>query len=105
MAGGSSAGVRVRETLRPRGRPSRWAAGGPPIQIGSSFVPRWSLDGRSVFIGLAGGFPPHVIPLPPGESLPRIPAGGFHSDEEIARLPGARRINASGVVPGSSPDV
>jgi len=94
----------------PGNAPPSWQAfplggGGPPIQIGSSFVPRWSLDGRSVFIGLAGGFPPHVIPLPPGESLPRIPAGGFHSDEEIARLPGARRINASGVVPGSSPDV
>jgi hypothetical protein len=37
--------------------------------------------------------------------LTAIPAGGFYSDEEIARPQGARRINASGVVPGPSPNV
>jgi eukaryotic-like serine/threonine-protein kinase len=63
--------------------------GGPPIQIGNFLFPSWSLDGRSVFI--AG----YLIPLPPGEALPRIPAGGFHSDEEIAHLPGARRIDGT----------
>ena len=41
----------------------------------------------------------------PGESLPQIPAGGFHSEDEIARLPGARRIDAKGLVPGPSADV
>jgi eukaryotic-like serine/threonine-protein kinase len=74
--------------------------GGPPIQFGNFVDVSWSLDGRSVFI--AGSY---LIPLPQGEDLPRIPAGGFHSDEEIARLPGARRIDAQGVVPGPSPDV
>ncbi|PYT96279.1 MAG: hypothetical protein DMG38_24570 [Acidobacteria bacterium] len=34
-----------------------------------------------------------------------LPAGGFHSEEEIAHLPGARRIDVPGVVPGPSPDV
>jgi hypothetical protein len=51
---------------------------------------------------LVGGY---LIPLPPGEALPRIPVGGFHSDEEIAHLPGARRIDAEGVVPGPSLEV
>jgi eukaryotic-like serine/threonine-protein kinase len=69
--------------------------GGPPIQIGSSFINlEWSLDGRSAYLG------GYLIPLPPNEALPRIPAGGFHSDEEIAQLSGAHKIDAQGVVPG-----
>jgi Tol biopolymer transport system component len=80
--------------------------GGPPIPIGGAFTNlSWSLDGRSVFIGEDGEDQTYIIPLAPGEALPRIPVGGFHSEEEIAHLPGARRINASEVVPGPSPDV
>jgi len=37
--------------------------------------------------------------------LPHIPAGGFHSDEEIARLPGARRIEGRLITLGPTPDV
>jgi hypothetical protein len=74
--------------------------GGPPIQIGdSSTILTWSLDGRSAF--LRG----YLIPLPPNEALPRIPAGGFQSDEEIAQLSGARQIDAQGVVLGPSVSV
>lgn len=76
--------------------------GRPPILIGTFVKLRWSHDGRSWF--LTGG-QTYVIPLLPGEDLPRIPVGGLHSDEEIARLPGARRIDAQGVVPGPSADV
>ena len=78
--------------------------GGTPIRIGNTLYVgwSWSLDGRSVFIAESQTY---LVPLPPGEALPRIPAGGFHSEEEIAGLPGARRINASAVVPGPSPDV
>jgi hypothetical protein len=39
------------------------------------------------------------------EALPQIPAEGFHSEEEIARLPGAHRIEADGVVLGPSADL
>lgn len=75
--------------------------GGSPIQIGDSFTfLSWSLDGRFAFIGWS-----YIIPLVRGEALPRIPEGGFHSQEEIARLPGARRIDAAEVVLGPSPDV
>jgi len=75
--------------------------GGPPIRIGSSFTfLNWSLDGHSAL--LAGWY---FVPLAPGESLPRIPKGGFHSDEEIASLPGARRVDAEWVVPGPSASV
>ena len=41
----------------------------------------------------------------PSAALSRIPAGGLQSDEQVARLPGARRIDATGVVPGPSLDV
>lgn len=75
--------------------------GGSPIQIGDSWrLLNWSLDGRSVL--LAGWY---SVPLAAGESLPPIPKGGFHSDEEIARLPGARRVDAEWVVPGPSAGV
>jgi hypothetical protein len=78
--------------------------GGPPVLISALFPRlRWSLDGRSSF--LRGLHRTYVIPLAPGEDLPRIPAGGFHSDEEMARLPGARRIDEQDVVPGLSADV
>ena len=75
--------------------------GRPAIQVGDSFTfLSWSLDGHFAFIGGS-----YVIPLARSETLPRIPAGGFHSEEEIARLPGARRIEAAEVVLGPSPDV
>jgi hypothetical protein len=47
----------------------------------------------------------YLVPLPRGQALPRIPAGGFRSEEEVARLPGARRIDETDVRPGPSLDV
>jgi Tol biopolymer transport system component len=82
--------------------------GGPPVPIGVIF--NWSSDGRSMAIwGDTGAIIPenrtYLVPLPRGQALPRIPAGGFRSEEEVARLPGARRIDESGVRPGPSLDV
>jgi Tol biopolymer transport system component len=91
--------------LRGNGPPSIQAFplnGGHPIPFGNFTYLSWSLDGRSSFISRDQTY---VIPLAPGESLPRIPTGGFHSEEEVAHLPGARRIDAQGVVPGPSPEV
>jgi hypothetical protein len=67
----------------------------------------WSLDGRSALIteGVVTEGRSYIVPLAPGEDLPAIPEGGFHSEEEIARLPGARRIDAQGVVLGLSASV
>ena len=77
--------------------------GRPPIVIGSGSWFSWSLDGRSTFIA---GHWTFVIPRPPDEVLRQIPAGGFQSAEEIARLPGARPIGgAINLVPGPSGDV
>ena len=84
--------------------------GGTPVAISGRGRERWSPDGRfwSLFGGLTGFVPEgrsYLIPLAPGQALPRIPAGGFHSEQEVASLPGARRIEEMGVVPGPSPDV
>jgi hypothetical protein len=80
--------------------------GGTPIIIGSNTLLQWSASGDCVWI--TGGAVPenfsYIVPLPKGKLLPRIPAGGFHSEEDVARLPGARKIDALGS-PGPTADV
>jgi Tol biopolymer transport system component len=82
---------------------------GPPLTIGGGTSFNWSPDGSSLSIFSIFGVIPqsrsYLIPLPRSQAIPRIPAGGFHSEEEIAHLPGARRIDAQRVVPGPSGDV
>jgi serine/threonine protein kinase len=89
---------------------SRWSAfsleGGPSVLIGSSVALSWSPDGSLVSVSggpIAEGRS-YLIPLDPGQSLPSTPPEGFLTEEEVARLPGARRVNAW-MVPGRSPDV
>ena len=65
--------------------------GGTPIQIGNGLGHvGWSLDGRSVLI--TGSY---LIPLKPDEDLPPIPAGAFHSRDEVGRLPGVHSTDAA----------
>ncbi|SPF54717.1 hypothetical protein SBA4_660017 [Candidatus Sulfopaludibacter sp. SbA4] len=82
--------------------------GGSPVTLAGGTYARWSPDGRSVAFFSENIAPipegrSYLVPLPPGQILPRIPPGGFHSEEEVARLPGARRIDEYYVVPGPSP--
>src|SRR5712691_2783731 len=84
--------------------------GGSPVAIFGRGKVLWSPSGGSFSIpgGLNGFIPKgrsYLIPLASGQALPRIPAGGFHSEQEVAGLPGVRRIDEMGVVPGPSPDV
>ena len=83
-------------------------SGGAPISIldASCFL-LWQKDGRllylSVYEGMnsAGAFGrTYVIPVSPDRLLPPMPAGGFRSEGEIARLPGVRVIEAADVYPG-----
>jgi hypothetical protein len=83
--------------------------GGPPVILGTAIAFQWSSDGAYVSITSASDSPipdgrSYLVPLPRGQALPRIPPGGFNSEEEIAKLPGARRIEAVRVVPAASPD-
>lgn len=79
---------------------------GPPVLIRPRIRWQWSPSGRSLSLAL----PFHegrtyIVPLPSGEALPPIPPAGLPSEEEIARLPAARRIDALRAVASSSPGV
>jgi DNA-binding winged helix-turn-helix (wHTH) protein/Tol biopolymer transport system component len=80
--------------------------GGPSVPIRSRI--RWQWSPRGNFLSLALAFHEgvtYIVPLPSGAALPPIPAGVLRSEEEIARLPGARRIDALRAVPSPSSGV
>lgn len=54
-----------------------------------------------------GGLHTYVVPLSPGEVLPRTIAIGesFPSDAELAKVPGVRIIPMGDIVPGPTADV
>ena len=91
--------------------------GDPPVHItapgtvGNADVRlRGSGDGKWIFISLAtamleGRGHTYALPLPPGRVLPQVPPGGWRSESEIAKLPGARVIDAFDVAPGLRPEV
>ena len=74
----------------------------PPVVVGATTAISWAAGGVTVQDWAPWAF---FVPLAAGQAVPRIPAGGFHSNEEIARLPGARKIDGQHVVVGPSPDV
>lgn len=80
--------------------------GGAPSPV-AAFV-SWSRSPSggtaSFFTGSIADGRSYVVPLRPGETLPPMPADGLRSEQEVAKLPGARRVDAV-IVPGPSPDV
>ena len=56
-------------------------------------------------MGLGATGRTYVVPLPPGRMFPEIPAAGFRSEHELARLPGVQIIEAADVAPGPTPEV
>ncbi len=87
-------------------------SGGPPIPIldGICYV-RWQWDQKFLYLSVSTGMNTalasghtYVIPLAPGKLLPKLPPGGFHSEAEIAALPGVRVMDVADVAPGSSPE-
>jgi hypothetical protein len=72
---------------------------------------RWSADAKRIFISVTTSKMSEicgrtdVVPLLPGRMLPQIPAADFRSEEELARLPGVRIIDAADVAPGPTPEV
>jgi hypothetical protein len=46
----------------------------------------------------------YLVPLAAGEMFPPFPREGLHSERDVAKLPGARKVEG-GAVPGPSPDV
>jgi hypothetical protein len=77
--------------------------GKAPIALGGFGQISWAAGGA--LVSITGSPRAFFVPLAPGQMLPPVPAGGFHSDEEIARLPGARRIEGRLVTVGPSPEI
>lgn len=80
--------------------------GGSPVLIGSDELLRWSPNQDYVWIsgGVIAADRTYIVPLHRGKALPAIPAAGFLSEEDIASLPGAHRVDALGAT-GPSADV
>ena len=80
--------------------------GKPPVVIANDLGWTWSADGESLSLsaGPIAANRSYIVPLRRGEALPRIPAGGLRSEQDVIALAGARRIDAI-AIPGPSPDV
>jgi serine/threonine protein kinase len=88
-------------------------AGGSPISICSEtcFL-MWQTDSGPLYLSVhtrmqeagASGRT-YVVPLSRGQLFPKIPPGGFRSENEIAALAGVHVIDAADVAPGPKPDV
>ena len=77
--------------------------GNPPITLGANGQVSWGVGGALLsYYAAPEAF---YFPLAARQTLPNIPAGGFRSDEEIARVPGGRRIEGRLVTLGPTPDV
>ncbi len=81
-------------------------SGGPPVVIGSNTLLEWSSTGDSIWItaGPVRDGRTYAVPLPRGKVLPRIPKHGFRTEDEVASLPGAHKIDAA-AAPGPTIDV
>jgi serine/threonine protein kinase len=87
-------------------------SGGPPKPIlGAVCAFRWQPDGKLLYLLVASGMNTalasghaYVIPLPPGKVLPDMPSDGFHSEAEIAAIPGVRVMDLADIAPGNSPE-
>ena len=79
---------------------------GSPVIIGSNTFPQWSRTGDSIWIsgGAVAYGRTYIVPLSRGKTLPPIPPEGFRSEQEVASLPGAHRIDFRGA-PGPTRDV
>jgi serine/threonine protein kinase/Tol biopolymer transport system component len=78
--------------------------GGAPVLLGNLDGWWWTPRGDALVIdGIRGGNT-YVVPVAAGAMLPALPPGGLHSEQELAALPGARKIEV-GAVPGPSPEV
>lgn len=81
-------------------------AEGHPVLIRGRVRWQWSPGGRFLSLVLRDvDSQTYIVPLSQGEALPPIPADGFSSEDELARLPGARRIDALRAVPSPLPGV
>jgi serine/threonine protein kinase len=76
--------------------------GKPPISLLSGEGVSWAARGVLIATVTSHAF---FFPLAPGQVLPPMPKGGLHSDDELARIPRARRIEGRLITLGPTPDI
>ncbi|HVG56714.1 MAG TPA: protein kinase, partial [Vicinamibacterales bacterium] len=84
----------------------------PVLATSQSARLRWGADMTHVYLSLQFGEASafavgrtYILPVSPGSTLPRVPAGGFQSEVEIAAVPGSKVVELGDFAPGPSPDV
>ena len=69
----------------------------------------WSPNGRYLYVQIApatsAGDPGKTaaIPVPPGQTLPRLPENAVHNPSEWAKVLGVKILNHGGIAPGPDP--
>jgi len=85
--------------------------GGAPLRTqirASATTLKWSGDGKHLFVQGKGANnldKAYILPLSPGQMVPESIVHGLPSEPEILKLPGARVIPLSNVVPGPTADI
>jgi hypothetical protein len=84
--------------------------GSPAIQICDSLCePTWSPDGRYLYLEIADKSGQNLnaataaIPIPPGETWPRVPPEAIHNTTTWAKVPGVKIIEHTDIAPGPNP--
>jgi hypothetical protein len=85
-------------------------AGGAPQRICSGYFVMWAPDGKFLYLSvqkrsLADPGKTRVIPLQPGEMLPRLPPLGMVAPDDPNLFPGSYLIDAYAISPSPDPSV
>lgn len=84
--------------------------GGSPMQLCDLCQVGWTNGGRFIWLSLGGmvgtdSGKTFIIPLPAGQSFPRLPAAGIRSEHEVRTLPGAQLVRNGLALMGPDPSI
>jgi len=84
-------------------------AGGPPQRICPCQL-TWAPDGRFLYLFVqkpsrTDSGKTRVVPLQPGEMLPRLPPSGMRSADDVTSFPDSYVIDRYGIEPGPDPSI
>jgi DNA-binding winged helix-turn-helix (wHTH) protein/Tol biopolymer transport system component len=83
--------------------------GGPPVLLCSTLCwPTWSPNGNFLYIPIElasrkGPGRSLAIPMGPGETLPKFPAGGIVPGSDASVIPGSKIVDRAELAPGPDP--
>ena len=86
--------------------------GGPAIPICNNLCsPAWSPDGRYLYLQISNksdltlNIKTAAIPIPPGETVPRLPPAAVQDPAEWVKLAGVKIIEQTNIAPSPTPSV